>query len=203
MQILSTLALAAVAAIHITGPQRPENTAPVLVTSVIDGDTIDVQSVGRVRLLGIAAPTLDRKGSASAPFAVDARDRLTSLVARRWVRLEYPAGSRSTGRSAYVLLDDGTCANEVLVREGLARAAGRASQPRFAELQRAQEDAQRQERGIWSPLASAGTETYKMKTPSKPKARKKGRGGGFRKPRTPVLRLKTHVHHPEALLAQD
>jgi endonuclease YncB( thermonuclease family) len=178
MQILSTVALAAVAAIHIFAPQRPARAGPVLVTAVIDGGTIDVQSIGRVRLLGIAAPRLDRRGSASAPFAVDARDRLSSLVASRWVRLEYDTGTRTTAsaRSAYVLLDDGTCVNEVLVREGLARATGRAALSRAPQLRRARDEAERQERGIWSPLASAGTEMYKRRTLSKPKTKKKGGG---------------------------
>src|SRR5690349_9159683 len=141
MQILSTVLLAAVAAIPTSAPQRPADNGPVLVRSIVDGDTIDVQSVGRVRLLGIAAPALDRKGSGSAPFAVDARDRLASLVESRWVRLEYEAAARS----AYVLLDDGTCVNEVLVREGLARVAGRTSLSRFSQLQRAQQEARQQE----------------------------------------------------------
>lgn len=180
MQILSTVALAAVAAIHISSPQQPSGGLPVLVTAVIDGGTIDVQSIGRVRLLGIAAPRLDRQGSASAPYALDARERLSSLVASRWVRLEYDTTNRSSAsaRSAYVLLDDGTCVNEVLVREGLARATGRASLSRSPQLLHAQEEAQRQERGIWSPLPNGGSDMYKVGKAPKPKAKKKKGGGG-------------------------
>lgn len=186
MQMVSTFILAAVAAIYITGAQRPAKTASVLVTAVVNGDSIDVQSIGRVHLLGIAAPKLDRQGPASAPFAVDARDRLSSLVSNRWVRLEYEEGKTSASRSAYVLLDDGTCVNEVLVREGLARVAGRTTLSRFAQLQAAQAEAAQQGRGLWSPLASNGTEVYQVSKAPKPttkkprKPKKKSSGGGVR-----------------------
>ena len=59
---------------------------PVLVQTVIDGDTIDVASVGRVRLLGIDAPEIGRGFDTPAPFSTQARDRLASLIARRWIR---------------------------------------------------------------------------------------------------------------------
>ena len=56
--------------------------------SVIDGDTIDVATFGRVRLLGIDAPEIGRGFDTSAPFGREARDRLTTLILRHWVRLE-------------------------------------------------------------------------------------------------------------------
>src|SRR5262249_20123411 len=62
--------------------------APVLVRAVLDGDTIDVATVGRVRLLGIDAPEIGRGFDTAAPFARAARDRLAELVLHRWVRLE-------------------------------------------------------------------------------------------------------------------
>src|ERR1043166_7232379 len=58
MQVLRTVSLAAVAAVQIVQPAiRSE---PVLVTSVFDGDTVDVAGIGHVRLLGIDAPELGR-----------------------------------------------------------------------------------------------------------------------------------------------
>ena len=85
--------------------KRPASAAPttrsdrVLVRSVIDGDTIDVGAVGRVRLLGIDAPELGRGFDTSAPFGREARDRLTQLVLHRWVRLEQE-GTPSTSTTA-------------------------------------------------------------------------------------------------------
>jgi len=114
-------------------------TDPVLVTRVTDGDTIAVQSIGRVSLLGIEARS-DR-----------ARERLESLVALRWVRLEFEssADGRTNRHRAYVLLDTGEFVNATLVREGLARVA-RGRFARRGELERAEADARRYRRGIWA-----------------------------------------------------
>ena len=121
MQFLPALALAAVAALDTSaGIKRSD---PVLVRYVIDGDTIDVAMVGRVRLLGIDAPEMGRGFDTAAPFGRQARDRLAMLVLHRWVRLERE-GSRldAYGRHlAYVVREDGVFVNAVLVSEGLAR----------------------------------------------------------------------------------
>src|SRR5580765_9093702 len=82
---------------------------PVLVRAVLDGDTIDVATFGRVRLLGIDAPEIGRGFDTAAPFARAARDRLAELVLHRWVRLEIEDDrSDAYGRHlAYVLREDG------------------------------------------------------------------------------------------------
>jgi endonuclease YncB( thermonuclease family) len=122
----------------------------VLVRSVIDGDTIDVAAVGRVNLLGVAAPARGRGPAASARLAREAAERLSGLVLNRWVRLEYetPLSGRSSHRAAYVFLEDGRLVNEWLVAEGLARVAGEGLR-RLAELKRAERDAQALHLGIW------------------------------------------------------
>jgi endonuclease YncB( thermonuclease family) len=125
---------------------------PVLVRFVVDGDTIDVAGVGRVRLLGIDAPERAREFSSAEPFAQEAYDRLSGLIGRRWVRLESdPHETRDTYRRrlAYVLLEDGTFVNAVLVREGLARVSAGRWLSRLEELRRAEEEAMMLRRGLW------------------------------------------------------
>ena len=124
----------------------------MLVTSVIDGNTIEVQSIGRVRLLGIQAPAVSRTLDRSA-LGDQARERLASLVLRRWIRLEHEGASDRTAsarRPAYVWTEDERLINVLLVREGLARAVVRANLTRRAELVLAEEQARAQERGIWA-----------------------------------------------------
>ena len=58
MQILITLVAAAVAAASTGVQPDVKRSDPVLVRAVLDGDTIDVATVGRVRLLGIDAPEI-------------------------------------------------------------------------------------------------------------------------------------------------
>jgi micrococcal nuclease len=158
MQILIIAAVSAAAITSTTAfAQATARSESVLVTSVIDGDTINVQSYGRVRLLGIDAPKIGRGGAASAPFARDARDRLTSLVLRRWVRLETDGSRLDARHGAYVMTEDGQCVNTVLLREGLARVSSRPPQARLPELTRAEAEARAAHRGLWGTSGTSGT----------------------------------------------
>lgn len=168
MQILITVVLAAVAAIQ-TSPSaaRVTRSDPVLVRSVIDGETIDVTAVGRIRLLGIDAPP---------PFERDARERLTQLVLHRWVRLEREGatGDTRSRRLAYVLTEDGVCVNAALVRDGLARVSARVPPTRLAELQHAEVEAQAFRRGMWAgALQGPGPSYTRRAAPRPPTSRTK------------------------------
>ncbi|HEY7059578.1 MAG TPA: thermonuclease family protein [Vicinamibacterales bacterium] len=149
MQILRTVLIAAVAAVQLHGPARRSD--PLLVTSVVDGNTIQLQTVGRVRLLGIQAPRVGR-GLDTPPLGRQARDRLADLVLRRWVRLEQtgPDGSEPSRHGAYVWTEDGRLVNGVLVREGLARVSGSKGMSRLAELQALEAEARSHRRGLWA-----------------------------------------------------
>ena len=152
MQILPTLLLAAVAAVQTSSAvPKIHRSDPVVVTRVIDGDTIDVSTVGRVRLLGIDAPEVGHGFDTSAPFGREARDRLTAIVLRRWVRLEHegPAVDSYNRHLAYVMREDGLFVNAALVRDGLARVTARLPLARLDELKRAEIEAQRARRGMW------------------------------------------------------
>ena len=172
MQILITLGLTAVAVLQTSsfgGALRQSQ--PLLVKSVANGDTIDVATVGRVRLLGIDAPAAGR-GVTPAPFGREALDRLTSLVLNRWVRLEREGATAvSTRHQAYVITGDGLFVNAALVREGLARVSAQNAVTRLAELQRAEAEARSARRGIWGnaaavPLAGYTPETSAIRAPA-------------------------------------
>lgn len=148
---------------HVADP------AWVTVTRVIDGDTIDAVSGGRIRLLGIDAPELGGRYEHDAPFAREARDRLAGLVLRRSVRLEFDQERRDDyGRSlAYVLTGDGVVVNTILVRDGLARVSARRRLARLDELQRAEDEARRWRRGLWgSPPPAGGNEVRVPRAPA-------------------------------------
>jgi micrococcal nuclease len=145
-----------------TWPLTVTRSEPVLVRAVVDGDTIDVATVGRVRLLGIDAPEIGRGFDTSAPFAREARTRLSSLLLHRWVRLEQDGAPLDVydRRLAYVLTEDGVFVNALLVREGLARVSARAPLSRLAELQRAESEAQSFRRGMWGSAPQIPTPSY-------------------------------------------
>jgi endonuclease YncB( thermonuclease family) len=166
MQFLLASFVAAVAAVSPSWGLTRSN--PVLVQTVVDGDTIDVSTFGRVRLLGIDAPELGRMFDTSAPFAKEARDRLASLVLHRWIRLEQegPALDVYNRHLAYVVTEDGVCANVVLVHDGLARVSARMGLTRLAELKRAEADAQAFRRGIWGATPQIPTTGYTRRSGS-------------------------------------
>lgn len=150
MQILRTCLLLCVAtgAISAAGPQSD----PVLVTQVVNGNTIVVQAVGRVTLSGVHAPALGSRLSPD-PVAARARDQLISLVLHRYVRLEYPHASATGavhGGPAYVVLEDGTFVNAVLARQGLARVTAKGTGKRDQDLQHAEQEARAGGRGLWT-----------------------------------------------------
>jgi endonuclease YncB( thermonuclease family) len=159
MQKLLLLMAVTIAIVAIADARSIPRSELVLVRSVIDGDTIDVTMFGRVRLLGIDAPEIGRGFDTSAPFAYAARDKLAGLVLRRWVRLESDGDRFDVykRRLAYVVTEDGVCANVVLVREGLARVTARLPLARLAELKAAEREAQSFRKGMWG--ASPPTET--------------------------------------------
>ena len=111
MQNLLTVTSALVAIVATSAARPLPRSELVLVRAVIDGDTIDVTTFGRVRLLGIDAPEIGRVFDTAAPFAFAARDKLASLVLHRWVRLESD-GERMDmyrRRLAYVVTEDDVC----------------------------------------------------------------------------------------------
>ena len=186
MPFLLFLLVAAAAISHASEIRAPTRSDPVLVRQVTSGDTIDVEGIGHLRLLGIDAPTVggtSGRSRAPAPYGREARDRLAGLVLHRWVRLERdeaagqspnaPGRTSFARRPAYVMTEEGTFVNAVLVREGLARVAARGSLSRLVELQRAEAEAKAARRGLWSaPDAqrpTAVSETYRVPKSAKSK----------------------------------
>ena len=189
MHILIAVAAAAVAAVQTSSfPARVTRSDPVLVRSVIDGDTIDVAAVGRVRLLGIDAPEIGRGYDTSAPFGREARERLTRLIQHRWVRLEQEGAALDvySRHLAYVLTEEGQCVNAMLVREGLARVSARVPLTRLQELQGAEAEAQAFRRGMWgaTPQIPAPGYTRRSKASRPPTSRTKTTASKRRKTRT-------------------
>ena len=163
MQILLSLVVAAIAVFQTPSlAGRVTRSNPVLVRSVVDGDTIDVATVGRVRLLGIDAPEIGHGFDSAAPFGREARERLVSLILHRWVRLEQEGPSLDiyNRHLAYVLTDDGAFINAVLVREGLARVSARAPLARLSELQGAEAEAKASRRGMWGAVPQIPMPSY-------------------------------------------
>ena len=163
MQFLLTSLVAAAAAVQTFSSHSPiKRSDPVLVRAVVDGDTIDVTTFGRVRLLGIDAPEIGRGFDTSAPFSREARDRLISLVLHRWIRLEQEGTllDAYNRHLAYVMREDGVFVNAALVGDGLARVSARVPLSRLPELEKAQAQAKAFRRGMWGATPQIPSTSY-------------------------------------------
>lgn len=122
------------------------------VTRVIDGDTIEVSGVGRVRLLGIDAPESVHPRLQVQPCGLDAAVSLHQIVYRRRVRLEVSphAGVDRYGRLLAVVYVQSrvgsTNVNLRMVRKGFARVVTGAPK----EYEQAEALAMQEKIGIWS-----------------------------------------------------
>jgi len=97
----------------------PDTTTPdlvvVLVTEVVDGDTITVSGGERIRLIGIDAPELDED------HYQESKLYLTSRILQKEIKLEGDGVDKGRyGRSLRYVWLDGELINAEIVREGLA-----------------------------------------------------------------------------------
>ncbi len=123
------------------------------VLRVVDGDTLLLANLARVRLIGVNAPESVKPEHPVEPWGPEASQFTRRFVASGRVRLEFePERVDRFGRFlAYVWVDD-KMLNEELVRAGLARYEPHFhySQAMKRRFRRAQEEAQAARRGIWS-----------------------------------------------------
>ena len=126
--------------------------ATLRVRQVIDGDTITVSGVGTVRLIGVDAPEKTGGYRQSEPYGDEATRFMKALVDGKLVRLEYD-GERKDPYDrtlAYVYLEDGTLANEAIIRAGFAETYRRFTYRLKSRFQAAEKEARQARRGMWA-----------------------------------------------------
>ncbi|KAF0862475.1 thermonuclease family protein [Pseudomonas sp. LD120] len=156
-----------VAAIWLTTAQAfcpaPKGLIPARVQSVVDGDTLRLTDGRSVRMIGLNAPELARKGRPAEPFAVAARQRLQRWVAQSGGRVDLLLGRERRDRYgrtlAHVYGVNGDSFEARLIAEGLAyQIAIAPNVAQVACLQAAESHARRARLGLWrrSPVLKAG-----------------------------------------------
>ncbi len=133
------------------------------VSWIYDGDTLEIETLGTVRLVGIDVPEhkpSDRDHYLTRQGIPPDRLRLASQAARdfnrhqvmgRRVRLELenPPRDRYGRLLAYVFLPDGRLLNRVLIEQGLAVVYRRFAFRRKTDFLNAEEQAREYKRGLW------------------------------------------------------
>lgn len=125
------------------------------VERVVDGDTLLIDGRRRVRLQGVNAPESVKPDWPVEPFGPQASDFTKRFVTQSGGKLRLEIDGESVdqhGRFLAFAWGGDRLLNEELVRAGLARATlGYDFSPRKKErLRKAQQEAKRAQRGIWS-----------------------------------------------------
>ncbi|HEK86117.1 MAG TPA: hypothetical protein ENO29_07165 [Candidatus Aminicenantes bacterium] len=122
------------------------------VQRVVDGDTLDVESVGEIRLIGVDTPELYHPLKPVQYYAREASEFVRHLVDGRPVRIEYDQERTDKyGRTlAYVYLEDGRCLNEEIIRQGYGFAYTRFPFKYLLRYQKLEAEASAQGLGLWA-----------------------------------------------------
>ena len=149
-QRLVPIALAILLIAAIASAQRVER--------VIDGDTIVVQGVGTVRLIGVDTPEAVDPRRPVQDFGTEASAFTRRLATGKVARLEFERDRRDRyGRTlAYVYLPDGVFLNAEIVRQGYGLAYTEFSFRYLEEFRGYEREARDTGRGLWgAPEATA------------------------------------------------
>jgi endonuclease YncB( thermonuclease family) len=132
-------------------PERKGKPDEVFVKRVIDGDTIELNSGEKVRLIGIDTPeTVDPRKPVQC-FGLAAKEFTKSLLENQWVRLELDVQPKDKYRRtlAYVWRDD-VMVNDTLVKEGFARILTIPPDVKYVEtFKQSEASARAQQKGLW------------------------------------------------------
>ncbi len=126
---------------------EPKLEGPYLVTKVIDGDTADLEGLGRVRFSGINTP---EKGEC---YYKEAKEKLAELILDNDVYVEKDKSDKGNyGRYLrYVYVND-SFVNGILVKEGYARVYDKYKHDtkRYSQLKGLEKIAIENGLGVWS-----------------------------------------------------
>lgn len=135
----------------------PAFAAAQRVERVVDGDTIIVGGVGRVRLIGVDTPESVDPRRPVEFFGKEASAFTRRLADGKRVRLEYDRERTDRyGRTlAYVHLPDGTFLNAEIIRQGYGHAYTRFPFEHLDRFRQFEREARQAGRGLWGAAPAA------------------------------------------------
>lgn len=136
----------------------PATARKAKVVRCVDGDTILVSLDGKeekIRMKGVDTPETKHPTKPVERFGKEASDFTKARLDKKtvWIEPDGPGGGRDTyGRMlAYIWLEDGSCHNATLIREGYAHAYTRYPFDRMEDYRRLEREAREAKRGLWGP----------------------------------------------------
>jgi micrococcal nuclease len=132
-----------------------------LVTKVVDGDTLTIDKIGTIRLIGINTPeTVDPRKTVEC-FGKEASDKAKELLSNKKVYLEYDESQGKTDKYnrtlAYVFREDGLHFNAEMIKTGYAYEYTYDKPYKYQnDFKQAQKEAQNKQAGLWSVNTCSG-----------------------------------------------
>jgi micrococcal nuclease len=154
----------------VVTPHDVDADAETLVERVVDGDTLVIAGGDRIRLIGVDTPETKHPTKPPQPFGKEAYEFTRRTVEGKQVQIKFdPRETKDRyGRTLAYVYVDGQFLNEMLIRQGLARAL--LSYPFSAEMKsvfrNAEAAAKSERRGVWS-LPQQPTDVSAKPTPRK------------------------------------
>lgn len=124
------------------------------VIKIIDGDTIEIETIGKVRLIGIDTPETKDPRKEVQCFGQEATNKITEIIGKGRVFIEYDESQGLTdkyGRTlVYIFLEDGTFINYEMIKQGYAFEYTYNKPYKYQSMfKEAQIDAQSNLNGLW------------------------------------------------------
>lgn len=128
-----------------------------LVTRVIDGDTIEIESGDKVRYIGIDTPETKHPSKPVGCYGKEAEVKNKDLVEGKKVKLEKDISETDKyGRLLRYIYLDGVMINELLVKEGYAQASSYPPDIKYQDkFNDAEKKAREEERGLWGEVCNS------------------------------------------------
>jgi micrococcal nuclease len=129
------------------------------VTRVVDGDTIKVEDIGTIRLIGIDTPETVNPRKEVECFGKEASEKAKELLEGKKIKIELDSSQGEVDRYgrvlAYVYMEDGRLFNEVMIREGYAFEYTYRTPYKYQTLFKDAEKLARDERvGLWGDVCN-------------------------------------------------
>lgn len=122
------------------------------VQRVVDGDTVILENLGRVRLIGVDTPETKDPRKPVQYFGKEASQFLTDLLSNRHVRVEYDQNKIDKFKRtlAYLYLEDGTFINAEIIKQGYGHAYTRFPFRHLEDFRKYEKQARKARVGLWA-----------------------------------------------------
>lgn len=121
------------------------------VNRVVDGDTVVLEKIGKVRLIGIDTPETVHPNKHAEYFGKEASEFLKKLTVGKVVRIEYEGNQRDRYQRVlgYLYLKDETLINAKIVEDGYGFAYTKFPFSKLELFRKLEKTARDQDRGLW------------------------------------------------------